>query len=139
MAVEVDIEYEGNLLCRAVHGPSRAALVTDAPLDNGGTASAFSPTDLVAVATGTCILTIMGLAAQRLGIDLSGTRIKIIKEMVSDPVRRIGALTATITLPTGLDLTEADRTRLEHAAKVCPVKQSLHPDVRIDLSFAYPK
>lgn len=138
MAVAIEIEYEGNLLCKAVHSPSQDTLMTDAPLDNGGKASAFSPTDLVATALGTCMLTIMGIAAQRVGRDITGTRIRVIKEMASEPVRRIGALEATITLPPGLELSDADKTRLEHAAKVCPVKQSLHPDVRIEMKFVYP-
>lgn len=139
MAVEINIEYEGNLLCKATHGPSKDTLLTDAPLDNGGKASAFSPTDLVGVGLGTCVLTVMGLAAQRSGIDLTGTKVHIAKEMTAKPVRRIGSLTTTVTFPEGLKLSDADKTRLEHAAKTCPVKQSLHPDVKVELRFVYPQ
>ncbi len=137
MAVEMDIEYQGQLHCAATHGPSMQTIATDAPVDNGGTGGAFSPTDLVAAALGSCIVTIMGIAAQRIGIDIAGTRVHVTKEMVADPVRRIGAITVTITLPKGLALSENDKKRLEQAGATCPVKQSLHSDVRVNLSFIY--
>jgi len=135
MGVEMQIAYEGQLRCRATHGPSGAVLVTDAPLDNGGNAASFSPTDLVATATGACIMTIMGLVAQRHNLDLTGTTIRVVKEMVAEPVRRIGALTITITLPKGLALGADDRARLERAAQACPVKHSLHPEVKVAVTF----
>ncbi len=135
MAVEIDIAYEGQLYCGAVHGPSGARLRTTAPVDNGGTGDQFSPTDLVAAALGTCMLTIMGIVAQRTGLELTGTKVKVIKEMTAVPVRRIGRLVVTITLPPGLALSEKDRTSLENAAHTCPVKQSLHPDVVVETEF----
>ena len=138
MAVEIDIRYEGQLRCGAVHGPSRQALTTDAPVDNGGKGEAFSPTDLVATAMGTCVMTIMGLVAQRQGVDLSGTRIHVTKEMAQAPVRRISAIRVTVTLPAGLELGEADRVRIENGARSCPVRQSLHPDVETPIVFVYP-
>jgi putative redox protein len=138
MAVEIEIVYEGRLYCGAVHGPSGATLRTTAPVDNGGTGDKFSPTDLVATALGTCMLTIMGIASDRIGIELTGTKVKVIKEMAAAPVRRIGRLAVTITLPSGLALSEKDRTILEDAARLCPVKQSLHPDVKVDTEFIIP-
>ncbi|MCX7002337.1 MAG: OsmC family protein [bacterium] len=138
MGVEMQIAYEGQLRCRATHGPSGAVLVTDAPLDNGGKAASFSPTDLVATATGACIMTIMGLVAQRHNLDLTGTTIRVVKEMVAEPVRRIGALAITITLPKGLALGADDRARLERTAQACPVKHSLHPEVKVAVTFVYP-
>jgi putative redox protein len=135
MAVEIDLVYQGGLHCTATHGPSKQNLSTDAPVDNGGKGAAFSPTDLVATALGACMATIMGLVAQRNGISLDGMRIKVIKEMVADPVRRIGALTVRMTMPPGL--AASDRSKLELAAKTCPVKQSLHPEVKLNLDFAY--
>ena len=137
MAVEIQIAYEGGLHCTAIHGPSRQTLTTDAPLDNGGKGAAFSPTDLVATALGTCLATIMGLVAQRNNLNLDDLRIQVIKEMVSEPVRRIGSLRTRLVFRNGKSLSAADRAKLEAAAKACPVKQSLHPDVNLPLEFVY--
>lgn len=139
MAVRIETSYEGQLVCRATHGPSQATLTTDAPTDNGGRGSAFSPTDLVATAFGTCMLTIMGLVAQRLGVDITGTTCTVDKEMTADPVRRIGKLTARIVFPPGAgNFDSATRRALEQGALTCPVKQSLHPDLVLDVKFEYP-
>ncbi len=138
MSVEIDIRYEGNLHCRAVHGPSGEAIETDAPVDNGGRGEAFSPTDLVATGLGTCIMTIMGLAAKRRGFDLSGTHIRAVKDMAADPVRRIGQLSLKITLPQGLSLTPDDRAALEAAVHQCPVRQSLNPNVQVKTEIIWP-
>ena len=139
MSVEIDIRYDGGLRCTAVHGPSGHQLLTDAPKDNGGQGAAFSPTDLVATALGSCMLTIMGLVAQRNGWDLAGTTVQVIKDMAAAPLRRIGKLTAVITLPPGRSWSAEDRQRLERAAELCPVKQSLHADVQTVIDFCYPK
>jgi len=138
MSVEIDITYSGELHCEAVHGPSGNRLVTDAPVDNGGRGEAFSPTDLVATALGTCLVTIMGKVAERQGWDLRGTRVHVVKEMAAQPVRRIGALRVTVTLPAGRNWSPEDRARLENAAHTCPVAKSLHPDVQQHLTFIYP-
>jgi putative redox protein len=138
MAVPIDIEYTGKLRCQAVHRPSQSTLATDAPIDNGGRGALFSPTDLVATALGTCLVTIMGMVAERHGWDICGTRVEVVKEMVADPTRRIGVLHTTITLPPGRTWSSADRQRLEKAALTCPVKQSLHPDVQTPMKFVYP-
>ena len=139
MAVEIDAVYEGTLACRATHGPSGGEIVTDAPTDNGGRGASFSPTDLVATALGTCILTTMGIVAQRNGIDMDGTRVHVVKEMVTQPVRRIGALRVTVTVPTdkAAMLSPEDRKRLEAAGLHCPVHRSLHPDVEAPIEFRY--
>jgi len=139
MAVEVTCEYLGDLHCSATHGPSGHVLTTDAPTDNGGKGELFSPTDLVGTAMATCIMTIMGLVAREQEWNLAGMRARVVKEMVADPKRRIGALTLTVTLPPGLGLSDADRTRLENAGKLCPVRQSLHPDVQVQIAFEYPE
>lgn len=138
MAVEIDITYEGDLHCTAVHGPSGERLRTDAPLDNGGKGELFSPTDLLATALGTCVVTVMGLVAGRLGLDISGTRVHVVKEMAAQPVRRVGSLLVTITLPAGCVLSQEDRARLERAVDICPVKQSLHPDTWVEVQFENP-
>jgi putative redox protein len=138
MVVEISIAYEGQLHCRATHGPSGQTLTTDAPKDNGGKGEAFSPTDLVAAALGTCMVTIMGLFAQRSGLDISGTQVRVVKEMAAEPARRLGTLRATITLPKGRTYPPEVRQKLERAANACPVKQSLHPDIEIHTDFVYP-
>ena len=139
MGVEIDIVYEGGLHCMATHGPSKQTLPTDAPVDNGGKGEAFSPTDLVATALGTCLVTIMGLRAKERGLNIEGTRIHVVKEMAADPLRRIASLTVTITLPEGAALSDGDREQLESVAMVCPVTQSLGPDVDIRIEFVYPE
>ncbi len=139
VSVDIHIQYEGDLHCRAVHGPSGMTLTTDAPVDNGGRGEAFSPTDLVATALGTCMVTIMGIFAKTNNINLDGTQVHVIKDMVADPVRRIGSLTVTVTLPEGCILSDADMQKLKNAANTCPVKQSLHPGMEILLNFIFPQ
>lgn len=138
MAVDIDIVYTGDLHCEATHRPSGSKLVTDAPVDNGGKGEAFSPTDLCATSLGSCLVTTMALVAVRHGIDLKGTAVHVVKEMVADPRRRIGALRTTITFPKGLLLAPGDRVRLEAAAHACPVKRSLAPEVEVPMEFVYP-
>ncbi len=137
MSVELTATYEGKLRCVAGHGPSGTSVVTDAPVDNGGSGTTFSPTDLVATALGTCVLTTMGLVAARHEIDLNGMTVKVIKEMTQQPVRRIASLVTTITVPAGAVTDSSMRERLEAAAKKCPVHASLHPDVNAPLEFIY--
>jgi len=137
MSVQVDTVYEGDLICKTTHQPSGSILKTDAPVDNGGKGSLFSPTDLVGVALGTCAVTIMGLVAKRNNLDITGTTVAVTKEMVATPVRRIGELKVIITLPKGKNYSETDRMKLEQAAHACPVKQSLHPDIKLVLEFVY--
>ena len=138
MAVEIDIIYQGGLHCTATHGPSQQTLITDAPVDNGGKGAAFSPTDLVATALGACMATIMGLVAQRNNLNIDGLKIQVAKEMVSDPVRRIGTLKTRLIFPVGATFSPADRAKLEASARACPVKQSLHPDIKLPIEFVYP-
>jgi putative redox protein len=133
--VGIEIIYQGELRCQAAHGPSGKILLTDAPTDNMGKGESFSPTDLVATALGTCMLTIMGIAAQRLEIDLTGTRVSVTKEMVAIPTRRIGRLGVTIHMPR--ELPEEQKVKLQNAAMTCPVHRSLHPDVQIPVEFCW--
>ncbi|NIA14804.1 MAG: OsmC family peroxiredoxin [Nitrospiraceae bacterium] len=137
MAVQIDVEYQGDLHCCATHGPSGRTLITDAPTDNGGKGGEFSPTDLVATSSLTCVMTIMGLIARECNLDLTGMRGSVTKKMVADPHRRIGALDMTIAVPNAGSFSEADRHRLEDAGKACPVKQSLRPDVEVRIQFEY--
>lgn len=137
MSVVIDIVYEGQLRCRAAHGPSGTTLATDAPVDNHGRGESFSPTDLVATALGTCMATIMGIVAARHEIALEGTRVQVVKEMIQQPVRRIGALKTRIVIPGGASLAEPKRKLLEAAAKQCPVHQSLHPDIAKPIDWVF--
>jgi putative redox protein len=129
--VEIRVEYEGGLHTRALHGPSRSSLETDAPVDNQGRGERFSPTDLVATALGTCMLTTMGILAERHGWPLAGTRARVEKHMVADPLRRIGKLVAELSFAPGIP-SEA-RAPLLRAAETCPVKQSLHAALEVEL------
>ncbi|HNR72394.1 MAG TPA: OsmC family protein [Verrucomicrobiota bacterium] len=138
MAVEINITYHGGLRCAATHEPSGQTLSTDAPLDNGGKGEAFSPTDLVATALGTCMATIMGRVADQNNLNLDGLQIRVLKEMATDPVRRIRALKTRLVFPRAAALSAADRAKLEAAARACPVKQSLHPEVQLPIEFVYP-
>ena len=133
--VEIDIEYEGDLHCKATHGPSRATLATDAPVDNQGRGEAFSPTDLLATSLGVCMMTVMGIHARARGFELKGTRVHVTKEMVADPRRRVGVLGVTFAMPKGID--PAQRAPLERAGRTCPVALSLHPGVKVDAVFRY--
>ena len=125
--VEISIKYKGKLRCEAKHEPSGATLITDAPKDNQGEGASFSPTDLVATGLGACMLTIMGIIAQRENIDLTGATVSVTKDMVAEPARRIGKLTVRIHVP--LALTPVQQQKLKNAAMTCPVYKSLLPDI----------
>jgi putative redox protein len=133
--VSIQLEYEGDLHCRAVHGPSGTVLATDAPKDNQGRGESFSPTDLVATALGSCILTVMGILARTLDIDIAGTTATVEKEMASAPVRMIRRLTVKILVPQ--KVSAENRLKLERAAHTCPVHKSLHPDVEKPIEFTW--
>jgi len=127
--------YEGGLRCRAVHGPSGTTLVTDAPVDNHGKGESFSPTDLVATALGACMMTIMGIVAERHGIDLAGATAETVKEMTPSPPRRIASLRTRLTIPLPPD--HPQRAALEQAAHTCPVHKSLHPEIDAGVEFVW--
>jgi putative redox protein len=133
--VTIEGRYLGSLRCEATHGPSKSTLLTDAPTDNMGKGEQFSPTDLVATALGTCIVTTIAIVAKRRNIDLGAARFHVEKHMITEPARRIGRLPVTITLPALLDA--ETRTVLERAAHGCPVHKSLHPDIDAPILFVY--
>jgi putative redox protein len=126
--------YEGELRTVARHNASGTLIETDAPLDNQGKGERFSPSDLVATALGSCMLTIMGMKARDLEVDLKGTRIEIQKIMKAEP-RRISGISLTFHLPSGLQLSEKNRIILQRAAETCPVIYSIHPDIDVQLYF----
>jgi len=128
--VEIKVEYLGELRCQARHGPSGNQLITDAPVDNQGRGEAYSPTDLVATALATCEMTIMGIKARANGWSMEGATVRAEKHMSSDLPRRIVRLVLDIQMPSHLD--DEQIKVLERAAKQCPVRQSLHPDIEIE-------
>ncbi len=133
--VKMNVVYEGDLRCKLTHEQSGSVITTDAPKDNMGKGEAFSPTDLVAAALSSCMLTVMGIAAKRHNIDFKEARADVTKEMVAIPVRRIGTITVNVHMPKGL--TNEQRTILEQAAHTCPVHKSLSPDVQTPIKFHY--
>jgi putative redox protein len=133
--VEVKFEYIGGLRCESTHGPSDSKLITDAPLDNHGKGEAFSPTDLVATALGTCVLTTMAIAAEKYGVKLDGSVGRVQKIMSTTPPRRIAQLVAVIEIP--LPSSHPNRAQLEAAAHACPVQKSLHPETQVKIDFKW--
>jgi len=133
--VTIDIRYQGDLRCHAVHGPSGRELPTDAPVDNHGKGESFSPTDLVATGIGTCMMTILGIRAAKDRHDLAGSTVRVVKHMSSDAPRRIVRLEVDLALPDSLD--EATRAAYEDAARHCPVAMSIDPAIAVDLRIDY--
>lgn len=125
--------YDGGLRCHAVHGPSQSSLETDAPTDNQGQGARFSPTDLVATALATCILTIMGITADRHGWCIDGCEALVEKTMTTSGTRKIALLEVWITLPSGL--ADEQRALLQRAGEGCPVKRSLEGAVPMQLHW----
>ncbi len=123
----ISLSYTGQLHTDAIHLRSGTSLETDAPIDNNGKGESFSPTDLVATALGSCILTIMGIAATRDGINMDGATADVLKVMGANP-RRIIRLEVSIEMPAHA-YTDKQKAALERAAHHCPVANSLHPDL----------
>lgn len=132
----IQTKYLGGLRTEAVHTQSGSSLITDAPADNHGRGEAFSPTDLLATAYGSCVLTIMGIAAQTHGFNIDGTRVNTTKVMGTNP-RRVVELIAEFILPHNT-YSAKERKIIELASKECPVYNSLHPDMKKTITFTYP-
>ena len=128
------IIYQGNLRTAATHLQSGTVIETDAPTDNQGLAQRFSPSDLVATALGNCMLTIIGIKARDMQIDLTGVEIDIQKHMKPDP-RRIVGIDVIFHFPASLNLDEKSKTILERAAITCPVAKSIHPGIVQNVQF----
>ena len=128
------IIYEGNLRTVCTHTRSGTTIETDAPVDNNGKGERFSPTDLVATALGTCMMTIMGMRAREMEVNLEGARIDVEKLMKADP-RRISGVNLTFHFPDTLEVNDEQRSVLEHAAHTCPVIYSIHPDIQVNVTF----
>ena len=133
----VKTTYLGDLRTNSTHLQSGNQLITDAPTDNMGKGEAFSPTDLLATATGTCILTTMAIVAQRDGIELSNSEVEVTKIMTQTPPRRVARLEINLKMKANVVLSEEQIKKLENTAHKCPVSLSLHPDVEQVLTFKW--
>jgi putative redox protein len=127
--------YQGDLRTLCTHEGSGETIQTDAPLDNQGKGEFFSPTDLVATALGSCMLTLMGIASKKYGVDLTGSQVTVGKTMSTTPPRRIAALDIVLTLPYTFE--PAVQAGLEKAALSCPVHESLHPEIQQNIRFLW--
>ncbi len=134
-SVQMNAESAPRFQTKLVHGPSGSVITTEAPKDNGGTGSSFSPTDLVGAALSACALTTMALTASREGLPWGDASARIEKRMTLAP-RRIAELTLEIQMPRGLNAQQ--RAHLEEVGKNCPVARSIHPDVKLPIVFRYP-
>ena len=128
------VVYDGDLRTISTHLRSGSIIETDPPVDNNGKGQRFSPTDLVATALGTCMLTIMGMRAIEMNVELKGVKIDIEKLMKADP-RRIGGINLTFHFPPSLELNTRQQMILQKAAETCPVFYSIHPDIEVKVNF----
>lgn len=131
--VEMKLKYEGELRTTVEHGPSGTMLIADAPVDNHGRGESFSPTDLLASALGSCMLTYIGLTGNKLGWDVVGTKITVQKEMVADPLRRVDRLIVNIVM--NKKFSESELTILMNAVSTCPVKLSISEKIQVPITF----
>ena len=134
MSVEITGRYLGAKKVELIHEQSGSKLVTEAPRDNGGEGNSFSPTDLVAAAFGSCVVTTIAIVAERNGFNVDGMHMRVEKHMQSDP-RRVGQMPLVVHLPSRL--ADEERRKLEAAGRACPVHKSLHPDVKAEITYIY--
>lgn len=127
--------YLGELRTEATHVRSGVSIITDAPPDNQGKGESFSPSDMLATALGSCMLTIMGFAGRTHNINIDGTKIKITKVMASNP-RRVSEVHVVFDMPKN-NYTDKEKGILDLAARTCPVALSIHPDIKQLLTFNY--
>lgn len=130
------IVYEGNLRTVCTHLKSNNSFQTDAPTDNQGKGERFSPTDLMATSLGACAMTIMGIKARDLEVNLEGTKVEVEKIMKADP-RRVGGINLTFHFPESAVADEKQRLIIERCAHTCPVFYSIHPDIELNISFQW--
>ena len=135
MGVKISGTFLGGLNTSMTHELSQVKILTDPPLDNGGVGKSFSPTDLLATAAGSCVMTIMAIYAKRNGIDLRGMSCQVEKHMAASPLRRVSALDINVSMPN--ILTVDQRRVLEEVGNSCPVLLSLSPDVKLNKKYIY--
>ena len=130
------IIYQGSLRCQATHLQSGIVLESDAPTDNRGKGERFSPTDLLCVSLGTCIITTIGIRANDMGIDINNTKLEVTKHMLSDP-RRVGQIDVNVKFPPSLAIDEKDKAIIERTGNNCPVAKSVHPDIKLNIAYEW--
>lgn len=134
--VTINSTYLGDLRTESTHEPSGTTIRTDAPVDNHGKGEFFSPTDLVATAVGTCMLTIMGIVADRHDWRIEGATAEVRKIMAAAPERRIQRIEITLRIP-GEGLADPARNALRKAAESCPVHATLGSNVEMPIEFVW--
>ncbi len=129
------VEYIGDLRTTCTHLRSGSLIETDAPVDNNGKGERFSPTDLLATSLGTCMVTVMGIKAGQSGIALNGLKVDVNKIMGTDP-RRVTGIDLAVHIPDNLQNLERKWIdTLKHTANTCPVFQSIHPDIKVEIDW----
>lgn len=126
------VTYNGELRTTCVHLASGNEFITDAPVDNNGLGRAFSPTDTVATGLASCMITVMGIKARDLGVELKGAEVEVTKHMASDP-RRIAKIEVVFHLPSSVS--QKNRTILQRIGDTCPIHYSLHPDIEKVITY----
>ena len=129
------VTYQGELRTVCLHLQSSSKLETDAPVDNHGKGERFSPTDLLATSLASCMLTVMGIKAQEMKIDLKQLQMEVQKIMASEP-RRVSEIKLNVKIPASLsELDNKSKTILKKTAETCPVFNSIHPSIRVEVNW----
>lgn len=129
------VVYEGDLRTTCTHLRSGSDFETDAPVDNNGKGERFSPTDLMATSLATCMVTVMGIKARSMGFDLNEVKVEVEKIMKAEP-RRVGGINLSFHIPEALkNIDEKTKTILKHTGNTCPVQQSIHPDIEVNVDW----
>lgn len=127
--------YNGDLRTTCTHLQSSSTIETDAPTDNNGKGERFSPTDLMATSLATCMITVMGIKARTMDIDMKDMKAEVQKIMKADP-RRVGGIHITFHIPEALkNISDKDKTILKNVAETCPVMKSIHPDIEVHIEW----
>lgn len=131
------VVYNGGLRTTCTHLQSGSSFETDAPVDNNGKGERFSPTDLLATSLATCMLTVMGIKARTMGMDLDDVKVEVLKIMKADP-RRVGGIELTFHIPDALKtIDEKTKAILKHTGDTCPVIKSIHPDIEVKVDWGH--
>ncbi len=129
------VEYKSELRTTCTHLSSGNSFETDAPVDNNGKGERFSPTDLLATSLATCMITVMGIKARSMGVDLNGVKIDVEKIMKANP-RRVGGINLFFHIPIQLqNIDQKTKEILKHTGNTCPVQHSIHPDIEVRIDW----
>lgn len=127
--------YNGELRTTCTHLRSGNNFETDAPVDNQGKGERFSPTDLMATSLATCMITVMGIKARKMGFDLDGVKVDVLKIMKADP-RRVSEIELIFHFPEHINTQDAEtRDLLKTTGKNCPVMLSIHPEIKVKIDW----